>query len=375
MSRSRSRWSYGFGGVFIRDNGKWYYWLNINGKRVIKSTKGAQNRKEAVAVLMKARNIEFKKKYFKGCETEEISFSDFCDEFESLNGNKNEKYMIYQLKNSSYFKDKKVHEIRPKDVEDYVNDKLKLVSRGTTNRHVGLLRRILNKAEKRGYRVPKVKPVIHGDHIKKVDSRDVTLTVEEELLLIECAGSTLRSIIVCALHTGMRKGEILSLEWKDVDFDYGQIHVRAENSKTHQDRYIPIDNKLFSVLDKLKAENGSSQYIFNYYNKSRKEYHPYTDIVKPFIKARKKAGLNYVHFHDLRHTFATRCVKAGVDLFSLMKLLGHSNVETTQRYVNLRDVDLLPAIEKLERFYEERSRKVIQKCTQTYEDAVLYPIN
>lgn len=174
MSKSKSRWSYGFGGVFILDNGKWYYWLNTDGKRTITSTKGAQNRTEAVAVLMKARNVEFKKKYSKGAETEEITFRDFCDEFESLNGNENDKYTICQLKNSPYFKDKKLHEIMSRDVEDYVNEKFENgVSRGTTNRHAGMIQKIINKAERRGYRVPKIKVVIHREHIKKVDSRDM----------------------------------------------------------------------------------------------------------------------------------------------------------------------------------------------------------
>jgi len=217
---------------------------------------------------------------------------------------------------------------------------------------------MINKAKQRGYRVPDTNPIIHSEHIKKVDARDRTLTFEEEARLLKHSPEKLKPIIITALHTGMRKKEILKLEWKDVDLDYGKIHIRAEKSKTHQDRHIPIDNALNSVLETLHRNNGHSPYVFN-----KDESSPYCDIQEAFAKARSEAGIEDFHFHDLRHTFATRAVKAGVDLFSLMKFLGHSDVTTTQRYVNLRDVDLLPAIEKLERFCE-RSRKMSQKRIQ-----------
>jgi excisionase family DNA binding protein len=375
MSSSKlTRWQYrGIGGVFIRPGKKrdfWYYWININGKRVIKAAKIAFTREEAVKVMVDDYN-EWKRNHFELEErANEISFADFCDEFETRDASENEKYTVRLLKD--YFRDKKLHQITFKDVEDYVYEKLETVnprtgekiSRGTTNRHVGILRRMFNKAEKRGYRVPKNNPVDSSEHIKRVDSRDVTLTLEEEERLLKAADDNLKPIIVCALHTGMRKGEILSLEWTDVNLEYGRIHVKAEKSKTHQDRHIPIDNVLFTLLGTRRNQNGHSKYVFGYYNEARKKYSRYADIVKPFINAREKAGLNHVHFHDLRHTFATRCVQSGVDLFSLMKLLGHSNVDTTQRYVNMRDVDLSPAIDKLEKTFYPRVPTVTKTDTR-----------
>ena len=373
-SSKRTRWQYrGIGGVFIRPGKKrdfWYYWLNINGKRVIKAAKIALAREEAVKVMVDDYN-EWKKNHFELEErANEISFADFCDEFETRDASENEKYTVRLLKD--YFGEKKLHQITSKDIGDYVYQKLEetnprtgeKISRGTTNRHVGLLRRMFNKAEKRGYRVPKKNPVDSSEHFKKVDSRDVTLTLEEEERLLKAADVNLRPIIVTALHTGMRKGEILSLEWTDVDLEYGRIHVRAEKSKTHQDRHVPLDNIVHSLLEALRSQNGHSKYVFGYYNETRKEYCRYADITKPFIKARDKAGLNHVHFHDLRHTFATRCVQAGVDLFSLMKLLGHSHVETTQRYVNMRDIDLSPAIEKFEKLFYSKVKTVTKTDTQ-----------
>lgn len=368
MSKSKKRWNYGKRGVFLRElpNGKeyWYYWLTDgHGKRIIKSAKGANSRLEAVLVMEHAHKEEFKKTYHPGGqEIEEITFSEFADEYLRLVKNTKKSWKgdesVLNCGILKKFGKMKLSAIQPKHVEDYINEKLENVDRGTTNLHASLLRRMINKAKQRGYRVPDTNPVIHSEHIKKVDARDCTLTFEEEARLLKHSPEKLKPIIITALHTGMRKKEILKLEWKDVDLDYGKIHIRAEKSKTHQDRHIPIDNALNSVLETLHRNNGHSPYVFN-----KDESSPYADIQEAFAKARSEAGIEDFHFHDLRHTFATRAVKAGVDLFSLMKFLGHSDVTTTQRYVNLRDVDLLPAIEKLERFCE-RSRKMSQKCIQ-----------
>lgn len=124
--------------------------------------------------------------------------------------------------------------------------------------------------------------------------------------------------------------------------------------KNHRDRYIYIDRVLFSVLEALHNQNGHSKYVFGYYNETKREYCRYADITKPFHKARKPAELKHVHFHDLRHTFATRLWEATQDLVKIMKVLGHSNIETTMRYINKRHIDTDSAIEEYEKTFYPR---------------------
>lgn len=384
MSASKKRWVYPElnGGVFIRDifvkdketgekrlsSQRWYYWLNDgHGNRDIKAIKGAQSRKEAVYALKKASDEQFKKRYLPDePKTKEITFSEFADEYLDLVKNTKKSWKgdesVLNCGLREKFGNMQLSSIQPKHVEDYINYKLKNVNRGTANLHAALLRRIINKAKQRGYRVPGMNPVIHREHIKEVAPKDRTLTFEEEARLLAHSPERLRPIVVTALHTGMRKKEILGLEWRDVDLDYRKIHIRAERSKTHQDRHIPIDNELLSVLEDLHRNNSHSEYVF-----TKDGVNPYADIQESFAKARDDAEIKNLHFHDLRHTFATRAVKAGVDLFSLMKFLGHKDVTTTQRYVNLRGVDLLPAIEKLERYCEKNKNSLSQKRIQPEE--------
>jgi excisionase family DNA binding protein len=372
MSRSKKRWNYGKRGVFLRElpSGKeyWYYWLTDGqGKRIVMSAKGATSRAEAVLVMEHAYREQFKKNYLPDDqEIKDITFSEFAKEYLELVKNTKKSWKgdesVLNCGLLRKFGNKKLSEIQPKHVEDYINYKLENVDRGTTNIHASLLRRMINKAKQRGYRVPETNPVIHREHIKEVDARDRTLTFEEEERLLAHLPEKLKPIVVTALHTGMRKKEILNLEWRDVDLDYRRIHIRAEKSKTHQDRHIPIDNVLLSLLEELHMNNSHSEYVF-----TKNGANPYADIQEGFAKARSEAGIKDLYFHDLRHTFATRAVKAGVDLFSLMKFLGHKDVTTTQRYVNLRDVDLLPAIEKLERYCDRSRKKMSQKRIQPEE--------
>jgi len=147
----------------------------------------------------------------------------------------------------------------------------------------------------------------------------------------------------------MRKMEILSLEWKDVDLDLDkrEVLIVTEKSKTEKERRIPLNDEALRCFKALKAENGSSQYVFPSSN-SKTEH--MTDIQRPFKRACKKAEIENLHFHDLRRTFGTRLHYAHVPLYHIMLLLGHSDLKTTQRYLGLKkEEDLKGAVSVLDR--------------------------
>jgi integrase len=136
----------------------------------------------------------------------------------------------------------------------------------------------------------------------------------------------LRPIIICALDTGMRKGEILKLIPADLDFKDLVINVRAFNTKIMRERQVAMSRRLARelaiIVEKLPA--GTDVPVFGIMD----------DFKKAFYAARKIAGLPELRFHDLRHTYATRLVARHLPLAEVGRVLGHTQANTTFRYVN-----------------------------------------
>ena len=139
-------------------------------------------------------------------------------------------------------------------------------------------------------------------------------------------------ILVTAIHTGMRRGEILQLKWPDVDSKNRMITIQL--SKSGKKRMIPIDNTLMETLTALP-----SRFQKGYVFPSRvKPGQPMVDLNHTFRRLVDKVGIENVRFHDLRHTFASHLVMNGVDIKTVQELLGHANVTMTMRYSHLAPV-------------------------------------
>ena len=200
----------------------------------------------------------------------------------------------------------------------------------SVNRELALLRRIFNVALQEGW--IRRNPMQGGDSLICVAAehkRERIITLKEEALLLDaCTGKRehLRPVIVAALETGMRKGELLKLKWSDVDFEHHIIRVRAFNTKTMRSREVAMTALLKSELVRLwqKSPKDSDALVFGISD----------DVKKSFDSARRTAGLSDVRFHDLRHTHATRLVAAHIPLPEVGRALGHTQANTTYRYVN-----------------------------------------
>jgi integrase len=137
--------------------------------------------------------------------------------------------------------------------------------------------------------------------------------------------------VIAALHSRFRKTELANLTWGDVDFRRNVIRVRAEYAKSGEMRQVSMDQTVRALLGRLKPE---ALYPHEPVFVSRLG-RGLKDLTKLFIQAARKAGLEDVHFHDLRHTFASRLVMAGPDLRTVQELLGHADIKMTQRYAHL----------------------------------------
>jgi integrase len=167
------------------------------------------------------------------------------------------------------------------------------------------------------------------------------LSRDEELLLLDACDerrAKLKPIIICALDTGMRRGEILSLRWRDVDLENKRINIQAMNTKTLRARSVPITSRLLDELKTLPRRDPSGR-VFGV-----------TDTVKrSWATAKRIAGITDLKFHDLRHTCATRLVQGGLPLAEVSRVLGHSSITTTFRYANVDDTTFDRALTILER--------------------------
>jgi integrase len=143
----------------------------------------------------------------------------------------------------------------------------------------------------------------------------------------------------------MRKGEIFSLKIQDVDFFRKTLIV--VKSKTKKKRTIPLNNAAFELLIKRSKVIPISGYVFSTGKGTRITAR---NLSRAFDKAVKKANVSNFRFNDLRHTFATRLVQAGVDIYKVSKLLGHTDISTTQRYAHHYPESLRDGIEILDVF-------------------------
>ena len=153
------------------------------------------------------------------------------------------------------------------------------------------------------------------------------------MLLAECS-AWLRPIVTVALHTGMRRGELLGLTWRDVDFHVGCIVLDPEGTKSGHGRKIPMNRTVCSLLEELRVQTpvrGLDAPVF----RGPDGGEPNMTLRREFGRVRRKVGLAGFRFHDLRHSHASFLVQAGVPLNTVRDLLGHRSLAMTLRYAHL----------------------------------------
>ena len=151
----------------------------------------------------------------------------------------------------------------------------------------------------------------------------------------------MRPIVVVALQTGMRQGEILGLRWEHVDFDHKTIYVA--HTKTGRPRRIPISQPVAVELRSLRQDASQDEHVFSYGRTGLK----LTTFRHTWERACKQAHISGLRFHDLRHTFATRLRAKGVHEMDIMSLLGHTTLQMTSRYTHAMPQNLRSAVDSL----------------------------
>ena len=152
----------------------------------------------------------------------------------------------------------------------------------------------------------------------------------------------LQPIVLLALNTGLRRGEIFNLEWSDIDFLHNRLTVRAASAKGAKTRHLPLNSTALTVLKRWHRQNRDTGLVFPGKKGARLD-----NISRAWRKLVAKAEIEDLTFHDLRHDFATKTLKAGADIVTVSKLLGHSDLKMTLRYSHVTDEALTTAVERL----------------------------
>jgi len=273
-------------------------------------------------------------------QTGGLTFSELADKYKTLHVIAKklslEESIDYRLKPLiETFGNRKISEIGRGDIEDLItalkeprpsaNGQTRTLSAASVNRTVQLLRHMLNWAVGREY-IDR-SPFRRGnENLIKLELEDNVrrrrLSEVEEAKLLAVAPPLLRSMIVTALDTGLRRGEMLDLRFGDVDWTRRRLVVRGATTKSGRTRVVPVETeRLVAVL-------------------------PWKELTADIQNAFRRIDLRW---HDLRHEYASRLVEKGVPLSQVRDLLGHASITTTERYDNQQPEALQAAARRLER--------------------------
>jgi len=340
----------------------WYIRYRVNGKDRWESVGKAGPITKAVA---QARLEEIKRQVRLGqldmIGAEIPVFNDFANEYLSyvrdvkkIRSHDRSRQSIDHF--SRFFGDKKLSEITTEDIDIYKRKRLKEgVKLGTIARELVVIRNLFYQARKWNKFFGE-NPVSKSGMPEINDQKERVLTPEEEARLLSVSPSYLQEIILIGLNTGMRKGEILGLKWEWIDLEESIITLPQTNTKNNKIRRIPINPIVRKILLERKIRTGLSEYVFP--SETSKTGH-ISWLRRSFSTACKRAGIQGLRFHDLRHSCATRLVESGIPLHAVAKLLGHSTVKVTERYSH-PESSVRQAVEILANFNQSRS----QNCSQ-----------
>lgn len=290
-------------------------------------------------------------------------------EWRAKRSHKRDEISLEHLKRA--MKNVRLEEINPALVRKYMTKRREEdgMSAATVNRELSFLKSVLYSAEYdgviqsnpiRGRRVRKFEEANHREKI----ILGLGLTDDDQRRFIESAADYLQPILKLALTTGMRQGEILKMKWKDLNLVLKTIRVPAENAKSKKERIVPVTPELCVELDSLPH---LGDYIF-FNPETRKNM---VDIRRPFKAALKAAEIKGLRFHDLRHLAASRLVKV-TDIVTASKILGHSSLDMTLRYVHPTEKDKHAAVEKAaENLFRGRQKDVNASEGQVREEATV----
>ncbi len=336
-------------GLYKRSNVFWIC-FKVNGKLYREST-GKTTQKEAEYVLA-CRRKEIDEGKLPDVERINYKFPELAKEYlkwaERQRAYKSKKIWIRQL--IEVFGNLDVKDLNTRMIEGWQSKRLKYNKPATVNRVLTCLKHMIRKGVEWNMASEEVLKQVRNAKLLEENNRRLRfLNVDECQTLIDCCAPHLKPIVTIALNTGMRRGEVLGLRWEQVDLRHGFILL--DTSKNGERREIPINTTVEELLNEM-PHSIESVYVF-----ADRNGNPYKEVKNSFPTALRKAGICDFRFHDLRHTFASHLVMAGVDLTSVKELLGHKKLTMTMRYAHLSPTHKRKAVNMLDKVLKNSEKE------------------
>ena len=262
---------------------------------------------------------------------EKTTFLDLVERYEieispSKKGHRIDLYVARSLKRA--LGEYKLAQIQPFVVSQYRDKRLKVVQPATVKRELGLLSRILTASEKEfGIYLPHGNPVRKVSIPKEPPGRDRRLEKDElERLLIQFSqNQRMKQIVLLAIETGMRRGEICRIRHQDINWDISVLHI--PETKNGTPRTIPLSSVARSTLRGAVTVSKASSCVF--------DVEPHS-ITRAFERACKRANIDNLRFHDLRHEATSRFFEKGLNVMEVASITGHQDLRMLRRYTHIR---------------------------------------
>jgi integrase len=327
-------------GVYKRGSQWWIDYYDRNRERVQESSQSS--RRNDAEALLNLRKSEILRGVYK--RPVKITFGEFGRRYmEHAKANKRswlrDEQMLKHLK-QQFGTERQLTEVTPADIEGYKLSRKARVSGSTVNRELALLKRMFNLAITWDLFLD-LNPFRKVKFFREINFGTRVVRSEEEEKLLRNAAPYIQDLMRFALNTGLRIGEIFTLRWSDVDLEKDLLNVLAP--KTQKIRAVPLNGDARKVLE-YWALGKRNEFVF--YNPETGK--PFVDLKAGFGLACRKAGIEGVTWHTLRHTFASRLLNRGVDIVTVQQLLGHSTITVTMRYTHTNLDSKRLAVEKLE---------------------------
>ncbi|MCJ7525845.1 MAG: tyrosine-type recombinase/integrase [Candidatus Aminicenantes bacterium] len=324
----------------------WMCYIGANGKQIRESTECTQ-KGEARSILEKRKTDLKENKNPILRKDQKIKFANFANTFideyqgrrNELSENSRQNYKLLLKKINEYFGEMSLEQINDDCIDQYIKERKqatvknrggKKISKFTINRELGVLRLVLNWAQKKKKIV--INPVserLSSENLFREPARTRFFSDDEISALLANANEPMKNIILVAINAGMRLSEILGLRWDEVDINGKVINLPAERTKSKTGRPVPLNKTMIELFIQLKLKRQGGEFVF-----------PNPKTGKPFNKSishtwnrlLKKCGIRTPgRFHDLRRTFITRTAQRGASVKDIQILVGHKDPMTTMR--------------------------------------------
>ena len=327
-----------------RSNQIYYIGYYVAGRRKWKST-GATVKADAMKVVTQFKELL-------QTRARSVSLAQFITEF-MVYGEANYArktvtlYRAILARFLSLFKSLALRELTSQHVDKFKSKRLKEVSPVSVNVELRMLRAALNTA--RRWKLLEAN-VFEGVTLAEVpECAPLFFSASDFERLLHCITEKwLKEIVVFAVLTGMRRGELLNLRWQEVDLQRKMIQIQSTptfRTKQGRKRMIPLNDTAFYLVQSKHGKD-TSDYVFTLNGKQIFDGW----LTHAFKKAVRRAQLeqNGLHFHSLRHTFASWLVQDGVSLYEVQRLLGHSSSKVTEVYAHLQPSEMHGTVNRID---------------------------